>query len=85
MIMSNIPRKARWIDRKKFLKLSVGQKVKVRYMFYPGYIAGSPTSSESEDSEGNKIITDEIPMRFENGPWKDRPFKAIRQQIAHTL
>ena len=83
--MNNIPRKARWIDRKKFLTLTIGQKVKVRYIAFPAYITGVPTSKEGQDFDGNKIITDEIPIRFEDGPWKDHPFKAIRQQIAHTL
>lgn len=75
-------RKQRWITKGKFRDLKKGNKVKVRYMVYPGFIAGKPHEKtiilEGEEPQ----LYDCIDVTFEQGPWKGKTVNLVRQQIA---
>lgn len=63
-------RKRKYITKKQFTKLEIGEKVLICYMIGDAYVAGEPKD-------------DIVLITFKSGPWNGSTLEVYRQQIAH--
>jgi hypothetical protein len=57
-----------FITKARFSKLKPGDKVKIRYMIFPGFVTTKPENQH-------------IDVKFTEGPWEGRTINMDRQQI----